>query len=242
MHSARSVPAGLLLRVFARLALLVAWLAVATAGVQAQSPPPSVDDVVAAVVRIKTFINPDGRTQRTCAAFPTLAIRDSVNLATGPARHSVPPYAEQVRCAHQYLDRLLAAVDQVAGPGRSIVIVQGDHGPRLGVTSRMTLASLGPRQVSSAFATLFAIRTPYSSGQVITGAVPIQDLFASFVAHDFTRANPGPWQQFVIGPPSRPGGSDTLRLLTAAETIWARPPSADSLTEVNPAYQLSGIR
>lgn len=65
MPSTRIVLQRLLQTIVGGLAILLSCLSIGGTAARAQGAAISVDDVVQAVVRIKTFINPDGRTQET---------------------------------------------------------------------------------------------------------------------------------------------------------------------------------
>jgi hypothetical protein len=160
-----------------------------------------------------------------CQGFPTPAARDRANDVGGGPASWMPPFAGQTRCALQLLDSLFATVDSVAGRQRSIIIVHGDHGPRLstfpGKGPPTAIADYDPATLNNHFSTLFAIRLPNGAPTVVAAAAPIQDLLWELVGEDFAKAGIGPWAHHVVVPNRPPApAADTLRPMSSADLVW----------------------
>ena len=112
----------------------------------------------------------------------------------------------------------MATLDSTVGRDQAIVVVQGDHGSRLvGLPPR--LADYSPEVLNHYHSTLFAVRAPSLPAGSVSGAISIQELLRSLVDSDFTRAEVGPAEPYVIdGASSR--DQDTIRILRPAELLW----------------------
>jgi len=89
-----------------------------------------------------------------------------------------PLYLEQVRCAQRRVGKLLDALDANGTARGARVVVQGDHGSRIGTSrpSTRTAAELTPRDFSDGYSTLFAMRRPGQSAVYDRRMLPIEAL------------------------------------------------------------------
>lgn len=133
--------------------------------------------------------------------------------------------AGQIRCAHRELDAILTALDARVGREHTIVIVHGDHGPRVYQhrPTRPGPQPLDERQLNGRFATLLAVRRPGVPARVVPEPVPVQDFVWRLARQDFVGPVAPQYQHFVrssVGD-SLPA-ADSIRTLSLAEMIWAR--------------------
>lgn len=164
----------------------------------------------------------------SCHAYQRLAQRlDQPNFnahvdSTWPIRAA--QYRDQVHCAHQLAEAILAAVDSAVGRDNAIVVVHGDHGARMD-SLRIPWHSLhrySVRQLTTFFSTLLAVRVPGQPARVDSTAVPLQDYFWELARSGFTAPPGGDWRHFVISFPEDglPGDTMTIRYLAAAQMPW----------------------
>lgn len=134
-------------------------------------------------------------------------------------------YAAQDRCVHGALSEVLAAVDRTVGRDGAIVIIHGDHGPRMHRNAPEAMATrLDTLQLNSKYSTLLAIRRPRVPAASHPGAVPIQDFLWELFRKDFAGAISGEWAPWVAGLASDSAGPPTfVQALTPSDMIWARP-------------------
>jgi hypothetical protein len=131
----------------------------------------------------------------------------------------------QIRCAHRELDAILTALDARVGRDNAIVIIHGDHGPRVyqNRPDRPGPRSLDERQLNGRFATLLAVRRPGVPARVAPEPVPVQDFLWRLARQDFRGPVAPDYRHYVRSsrgdslPPA-----DSIRALTPAEMIWAR--------------------
>jgi hypothetical protein len=135
-------------------------------------------------------------------------------------------YDEQVRCLHREIEKLLAAIDGVAGRDGAIVIVSGDHGARMPGGKGDTVAA--PRSglvLNSDYPTLLAIRRPHFPGGLHPGAVPVQDFLKVLIERDFAGPIDSTWQHYVyfmLEEGAHKARRDTVAL-RPEDMVWERP-------------------
>ena len=133
-------------------------------------------------------------------------------------------YAEQSRCAHRFLDEVIAAIDSTVGRDRSIIVVHGDHGSRMVKHGSATerLADMDAGQLNSVFSTLLALRRPGIPARVHPQPVPVQDFLWSTIENDYKPVRAQRWRHYVRTVPPNWVARDTLRRLGTADMPWAR--------------------
>jgi hypothetical protein len=109
----------------------------------------------------------------------------SNTAATRATRYS--QYLEQVRCAARKIDELLGAIPS---PLRhdAVVIVQGDHGSRIGTVEAdgRRKRSFAPSDYADFFSTLFAVRSRSIEAGYDSQPTPITCLLRTLVESSFT--------------------------------------------------------
>ena len=125
-------------------------------------------------------------------------------------------YLPQVGCFTRRVGDLLGALES-RGAGNGVVIVQGDHGPRVG--SKPSIDGAIPREkFADYYSTLFAIKGPGITPGVDTTLVSVKDLLNEFSAAGFTDvANLAAENPFVF---LSPGFSNPLRVRAAVPVFW----------------------
>ena len=134
-------------------------------------------------------------------------------------RTSVSVYGGQVRCAHRMIGQVIDAIDSTVGRDRSIVIVHGDHGSRMGPRT-LALEKYSVDQLNSMFSTLLAVRRPHAPAARYQYPVPVQDAIWELAGSGFASSLPAEWRHEVRSVPDK--GRETIRQLTPAEMLWAR--------------------
>jgi hypothetical protein len=115
-------------------------------------------------------------------------------------------YLRQLRCWNSQLEHLLGVMAS-RGAKDAVVIVQGDHGSRIG-TMPAPGESMTGEQMADYFSTLFAIRGPGVVPGVDTAVVSVKDLLDRFSAAEFKNvavpSHPDPYVFLVAGSVLRP--------------------------------------
>lgn len=132
---------------------------------------------------------------------------------------------DQIRCTHQALAEVLAALDSAVGREHSIVVVHGDHGVRISRNRPhfAALATLDDRQLNERFSTLLAVRRPGVPPAVLTEPVPVQDFLWRLAGQEFLGPVAAGYSHFVRNSWADSLSVDTVRALTPAHMLWARP-------------------
>jgi hypothetical protein len=101
-------------------------------------------------------------------------------------------YADQARCLLRQLDDLMNALAARADLNDAIVIVQGDHGTRIGIREPFmeVYDGLTRQDLLDGFSSLFAVGGPGVSAGVDSTLIPIQELLRHFVESGFTWTEP----------------------------------------------------
>jgi hypothetical protein len=104
--------------------------------------------------------------------------------ASRAARYSA--YFEQARCTLQKLERLIAAIPP-ALERDAIVIIQGDHGSRIGLVEPEWSGSprLSASDYVDSYSTLFAVRSPSLEAGYDTRLAPITCILQTLVYSSF---------------------------------------------------------
>jgi hypothetical protein len=93
-------------------------------------------------------------------------------------------YLPQVRCLTRQIGGLLDQLEQ-RGVSDAVVIVQGDHGSRIGGPLPPLSQPLTRQEIADFYATLFAVRAPGITPGVDTSVVAIKDLLDRFSQSGF---------------------------------------------------------
>ena len=108
-----------------------------------------------------------------------------VNLPEGRAAR-YRAYLQQVACTLHQIDRLIAAIPPALRDD-AIIIVQGDHGSRIGLVDPTTVAKVSPvaSDYVDAFSTMFAVRSSPIDAVYDLRTTPITCLLRSLVDSNF---------------------------------------------------------
>lgn len=109
-------------------------------------------------------------------------------------------YADQVRCSLSELGDLLDTLEARVDLDSAIVIVQGDHGSRIGLREprQHVYDRLTRQDLLDGYSSLFAIAGPGVAGGVDSTLIPIQRLLGAFVESGFEWSDtPDPPTPFV---------------------------------------------
>ena len=104
-----------------------------------------------------------------------------------------PLYLEQLACTNRLVTEMLARVLSHTPLRDAVVIVHGDHGSRINLTTpnKMNVARLRPSDYGDAFATHFAIRAPRFGTGIEPTSIAIDRLLSLWVHEDRAPENPG---------------------------------------------------
>jgi hypothetical protein len=150
---------------------------------------------------------------------------NQLDTMAGPAwRNMVERYGSQVRCAHRRIASLVQIVDSMTAPGKSIIIVNGDHGSRLlkAPGDAKPLGSMSASKLNSSYSTLLAVRLPGTPAAVRQGAIPIQEFISELAGRNFQSTPDQQWRHFVHLLESDSANHSTLRMLNLENMPWAR--------------------
>ncbi len=118
-------------------------------------------------------------------------------------------YEGQVQCALREFEHLLATLEALPGFEDAVVIVHGDHGPKITITPPLLdqFDSLTSRDLRDSYSTLFAVRAPGVPAGADSAQASIQELLSHLAESDFEW--PGP---ITTSPPfvflqGAPGGT-----------------------------------
>ena len=163
-----------------------------------------------------------------CVAYGNLNERvgfDSHSYLTGAQwRSLLALYDAQSRCTHRKVAEVLDALDAVAGPGKSIVLIHGDHGARIGqedFSPRPGLSKRSLRRLNAFYSTLLALRRPTVPAAIHSEPVPMQDFVWQLARQSFQGPVTSDWEQFIRVYRKDSLGADTLRVMTRKEMLWA---------------------
>jgi hypothetical protein len=95
-------------------------------------------------------------------------------------------YGDQVRCTLRRLDALLDAIPEDRRRD-AVVIVQGDHGPKISLRqpAEETMARLVPSDYADTYSALFAVRGPRLGGRTDGRQMPLGCLLRALVESEF---------------------------------------------------------
>lgn len=99
-------------------------------------------------------------------------------------------YFEQVRCAKELVNRMIATLDKSPAAGNYVLILHGDHGSRVTrADPRAGRSRIAKEDFVAGFSTLFAVkfasREGSTEGRIEPGIVPVSELLRQLALTDF---------------------------------------------------------